>query len=135
MRREGDDHLATGGSAEFLIELGHMPVMADTISVKALRHFGELHLLLGGPARSGDAGFGVDHDLVGIDGVRFQQRHERKLRAGRVAARIGDEPRFLDLLPVDLDQAIDRLFLELRRMMGMTVPVCVGGRVGEPKIG
>ena len=94
MRREADDHLAAGGLGEFLVELGHVPVMADAIGVDAFGHFREQHLLLGRPARAGHAGLGVDRRSrrsrspspcsSGISG---------KLRAGRVAAGIGDEPR------------------------------------------
>ena len=58
-----------------------------------------------------------------------------KLGAGRVAAGIGDQPRLLDLVAVDLDQAVDRLRLQLRRVMLVAVPARIGGGVGEPEIG
>ena len=58
-----------------------------------------------------------------------------KLRAGRVAAGIGDEPRRLDLAAVDLGQAVDRLPLQLRRMVLVAVPARIGRRIGEPEIG
>ena len=86
-----------GGERKFLVELGHVPVMADAVGVEAFRHFREQHFLLRRPARSGHARFGVDDDLVGIDRLASQQRDERKLGAARVAARIGDELRRLDL--------------------------------------
>ena len=97
-----DDDLAAGGLGELLVELGHVAVVADAVGVKALGYFREQHLLLRRPARSGHAGLGIDDDLVGIDGLGLEQRNERELRAARVAARIGDEPRRLDLAPVAL---------------------------------
>ena len=41
----------------------------------------------------------------------LNQRRQGQLRAGGVAARIGDQPRLADVAPVDLDQAVDRLLL------------------------
>ena len=58
-----------------------------------------------------------------------------KLRAGGVAAGIGDELRVPDLLAIDLDQAVHRLPLQLGRVMLVPVPARIGGRVGEPEIG
>ena len=109
MRREAHHHLAAGGQRELLVELGHVPVMADAIGVKALRDFGEQHLLLRRPARPGHARLGIDHDLVRHDRLGLEQRRQRKLRAARVAARVGDEPRLPDRGAMHLDQAIDRL--------------------------
>ena len=120
---------------EFLVELGHVAVMADAIGVEAFGDFGEQHRLLGRPPRPGHAGLGVDHDLVGLDRLGLEQRDQRQLRAGRVAAGIGDEPRLLDLAPVDLDEAVDRLLLQLRRVMLMAVPLRIGRRIAQPEVG
>ena len=57
------------------------------------------------------------------------------MRAGGVAAGIGDEPAFPDLLAVDFDEAVDRLALKLRRVMGIAVPARIGGGVGEAEVG
>ena len=109
--------------------------MADAIGVEALRHLGEQHLLLRRPARPGHAGLGVDHDLVRHDRLGLEQRRQRKLRAARVAAGVGDEPRLLDLVAMHLDQAIDRLALQLRRMMLVAVPARIGRDVVQPEVG
>ena len=90
MRREADDDVAPRSLGKFLIELGHVAVMAHAIGMEALRDFREQHFLFRRPPRPGHARFGVDHDLVGIDGLRAQERDEGQLRAGRVAAGIGD---------------------------------------------
>ena len=79
MRREADDHLAAGGQGKFLVELGHVAVVADAVGVKAFGYFREQHLLSRRPARSGHARFGVDDDLVGIDRLGLEQRDQRQL--------------------------------------------------------
>ena len=130
-----DDHLAAGGPGEFLVELGHVAVVADAVGVKAFGYFRKQQILARRPARSGDARFGVDDDLVGIDRVRLQQRDQRQLRAARVTAGIGDEPRRLDLAPIDFGQAVDRVLLQLRRGVGVAVPARISRRIGETEVG
>ena len=110
-----------------------MSMVADPIGIEPFRDLGEQHRLLGGPPGAGHAGFGVDHDLVRVDRARPQQWDQRKLRACRVAARIGDKPGFCDLGPVDLDQPVDGLFLQFGCRMLMVIPAHVGFR-GEAKI-
>ena len=56
-----------------------------------------------------------------------------KLRAAGVAAGIGDQPRLLDLVAIDLDQAVDRLALQLRRVVLVAVPFRIGRGVGSRK--
>ena len=112
-----------------------MAVVADAIGMKAFGHFGEQHLLFRRPARSGHAGLGVDDDFVGIDRLGFEERNQRELGAARVAARIGDELRRLDLRPIDFGQPVDRLLLQLGRGMRMAVPARISGGIGEAEIG
>ena len=128
MRREADDHLAAGGLGEFLVELRHVPVMADAIGVDAFGDFREQHLLLGRPPAP------VMPDLAsmtissGSIALARSSGISGKLRAGRVAAGIGDEMRALDLVAIDLDQAVDRLPLQLRRVVLVAVPARVARR-------
>lgn len=89
MRRERHDAFLAGRLGEFLVQFRHVPVMADAVGVKALRHFGEQHLLLGRAPRTGHARFRIDHDLVDLDGLGLQERNERQLRRRGVAAGIG----------------------------------------------
>ena len=135
MRREGDDHLAAGGQRKLLVEFGHVAVMADAIGVEALRHFREQHRLLRRPPAPVMPDLASIDDLVGLDRLGLEQRDQRQLRAGGVAARIGDQPRLLDLAPIDLDEAVDRLLLQLGRVMLVAVPLRVGRRIGEPEVG
>src|SRR5258708_9992742 len=134
MRREADGDRAPRGPGEFLIELRHMTVAADAIGMESFRDLREQHLFFHRPPRAGHARFGIDHDLVGIDRLRAQERDERKLRASRVATGIGDQPRARDLVPVDFGQAIDRLLLQFRGMMLAAVPARVGGGLAEAKV-
>ena len=92
---------------KFLVELGHVAVMADAIGMDALGDFREQHFLSGRPARPGHTGLGVDDDLVGIDGPDFKQRDQRQLGAARVAAGIGDKPRCLDPVAINLGETVD----------------------------
>ena len=135
MRGEADDHLAPGGERKFLVELGHVAVMADAIGVEAFRDFREQHGLLRRPARAGHARLGVDHDLIEIDRLGLDQRDQRKFGATGVAAGIGDQPRLLDLAPVDFGEAVDRLLLQLGRVVLVAVPFGVSRGVRQPEVG
>jgi hypothetical protein len=50
MRREGDDDIAAGRRREFLVKLGHLPVMTDAVGVETFGHFGKQRVLLRRPA-------------------------------------------------------------------------------------
>ena len=45
---------------EFLVKLGHVPVMSHAVGVETFRHFGKQHVLLRRPPCPGHAGFRVD---------------------------------------------------------------------------
>ncbi len=135
VRREGRQHLTPGGLGELLIELGRVAMIAHRISVDTLGHFGEQHLFLQGPPRSGHARLGVDDDLAGLDRLGLEQRDQRQLGAGGVTARDRDQPGLADLAPIDFDQTIDRVGLQLGGEMLMTIPARVSRRIGEAKIG
>src|SRR4029079_6208586 len=122
MGSERDDHLPTGGERELLIKFGHVAVMTNTVSMKALRYFGEQHGLFGSAARGGHAGLGTNEDFVDLARLVFDERDERQLRACRVAAGIGDQPRMPDLAPVNFGQPVNCLLLQLRRMMVVAIP-------------
>src|SRR4026208_550943 len=85
VRRERDDYLPPGGERELLVEFGHVPVVANTVSMKAFRNLGEEHGLFGGAACAGHAGLGIDDDFVEFNRFVLDERNERQLRACRVA--------------------------------------------------
>src|SRR5713226_3817035 len=70
-----------------------------------------------------------------IDRLCRQERDQRELGAGRVAAGIGDEMGAPDLVAIDLGEPVDRLPLQIGRMVLMAIPAGVGRRIGEPKVG
>ena len=114
MRREGHDDLAAGGQRKLLVELGHVAVMADAVGMEPFGYFREQHFLACRPARSGHARLGVDHDLVRLDRLGFEERDQRQLGATRIAARIGDQLRRLDLRPIDFAKPVNRFFSAAR---------------------
>ena len=72
---------------------------------------------------------------VGLDQLVAQERNERQLRRRRVAARIGDQPGGADRVAIVLGQAIDRLLLQLQRLMRMAVVLRIELRVAQPEVG
>ncbi len=71
----------------------------------------------------------------GVDQLGPQQRHQRQLRGGRIAAGIGDEAGALHLFARDLGQAIGRLALQFRGAVLVAIPFGVGRGVGKAEIG
>ena len=54
---------------------------------------------------------------------------------GGVAAGAGDQPRGADLVAVELGQAVDRLGLQVERVVRVAVPVLVDRRVAQAEVG
>ena len=67
MRVEGDAHVATGGTAIFLLDLGGMTVLAQTVGAEGVVDFAEQGGHHGLAARAGGTGLGVDDDVVRRD--------------------------------------------------------------------
>ena len=107
----------------------------DAIGMHALADLAiEARLLRVAPGAA-DARLGVDDDVVGIDRAGLDQRHQRQLGRGRIAAGIGHQPGGRHLRPLELGQPIDGLRLQRRRLVGMAVPLGIGRQVGEPEVG
>jgi hypothetical protein len=134
VRCERDDHLPPGGKRKLLVELGHMPMMADAIRVKALRDFRKKHGFFRRAPCPGHAGLGIDDDLVEFNRLVLDERDERQLRAGRVAAGIGDQPCIPDLAPMNFGQTVNSLLLQLRRVMLVAIPFRIGRGVRQTKV-
>src|SRR5262245_49613357 len=71
---ECNDHLSPGGKRELLVELGHVPVMTNTIGVKTFGNLGKEHRLLGRAPCSGHAGLRIDDNFVQLDSLVLDQR-------------------------------------------------------------
>src|SRR5260221_359968 len=113
MRREADDDVAPRRLGKFLIELGHVAVMAYAVGMEALRDLREQHLLFCRPPRPGHARFWLDHNLVRCDHHRAPGGGGGKAPAVSVAHGMCDQPCGLDLWPVRFPKAIDRLLLQV----------------------
>ena len=135
MRGEIDDDGPAGGLAQPLLDLRRMAMAGDAIGMDTLGHLGEEILLLGVAPRPGHPGLGVDDDVVAGDPAGFEQRDQRQLGGGGIAAGIGHQPRLRHRGARQLRQAIDGLFLQRRRAMGMAIPGRVALEVGEAEIG
>ena len=86
------------------------------------------------PPGPGNAGLGVHDDVAGLDRARLYERHQRELRACRVAARIGDQPGARNLWTLEFGQSVNRALLQLGRPVGVAVPLGIGFDVGEAEI-
>ena len=82
----------------------------------------------------GDARLGVHDDVPGLDRARLDQRHQRELRARRVAARICHQARPRHLPALDLRQPVNRAFLQFGRPVRMAVPLRIGLDIGQPEV-
>src|SRR5262249_8184151 len=65
----------------------------------------------------------------------FEQRQKSKLHGRRIAARVADDTRALDLRAVDFRQPVDRFLEQIRAAMRHPVPLLEDRRVPEPEIG
>ena len=90
-----------------------------------LRRLPEQHFLLGRPVRSGHTGFGIDHDLVGSIPPARRSGSAQAARSSR-SSPDWREPRFGDVVAIDLGEPVDRLRLQFRRIMLVAVPARIG---------
>lgn len=60
--------------------------------------------------------------LRAVHAAHLEERAQRQLHRGRVAARVGHEPRLLHFLAVQLCQPVDRLLLQLWGPVLASVP-------------
>src|SRR6478736_7578175 len=125
---EGDDHLPLGRKRELLVEFCHVPVMAYTIGMKALRDFREQHALPCSPPCSRHTRLGVDDNFVEFDRLVLDQRDQRKLCARGVASGICNEPRVFNRAPMDFSEAVDCFPLKFWSVMLVAVPFRVSRR-------
>ena len=91
--------------------------------------------LLGGAPGAGDSGLGVDHDRVDFDQPGLEQRPERQLRGGRIAAGIGHEIGRRDRGAGMLGEPVDGVALPFDRPVRLAVGPLVQGRIAQPEVG
>ncbi len=113
-----------------------MPVLATLgIAEYIGLAFGEKHVLLERTPRPRDAVLQIADDLVEVDQPTFDQGPQRVLHGRGVAAGAGHQPRFADIVAVELGQAIYGLFLQIGRHMDRAIPFLVGRRIAQAEIG
>ncbi len=112
-----------------------MPMCGDRISLDRLVYLAEEVLGLRSSSGTGCAALGVNYDGIGVYVSRLEKRIDAKKTACRIAARIGNEPGILYLLPVYLRQAVDRLFYKPGAGMVNLIPLLINIRIGYSEIG
>ena len=127
-----------GGHAELLLDLGDMPVTGDAVGLDRAVALREQERHVGLLAGAGDAAVGVDDQAtrLGLEQAGAQQRYQRHLDAGRVAARAGDELRGLPrVVGLEFRDDVTGLRGERRRRMVMAVILFVEREVAETEVG
>ena len=135
MRRELDGDFGSGGERKLFLDFRQMPVLGHAVRPDAFVAFAKQVIHLGLAARAAHAAERIGDDAGRLDQLRHQQRNQRQQNAGRVTARGGDEHRFLDFIPVNFRQTINRLVQQIRRGMVVRVKFLVHRRAPEPEIG
>ncbi len=113
---------------------GAVPMRTHRIGRKSLACFAEQRVLLQAAARAGNAGFGVDDDVVHVDQFGFGERNQRQQRRGRIAAGTRHEPGCRYLLPIKLGEPVNGFTLKAGCAVLVAVPLRVYAHVAKPEI-
>ena len=135
MRREDQRDMARADAVQALYDFGVMTVAADVVRPEVVGGFAEHQSELCLAARAGDAGFGIRDQMRRIDDARFHHWQKAELDRRRVAARVADDARLADRVPVHLREPVDRLGEEVGAGMRHLVPLLELRRILEPEIG
>ena len=135
MRRELDGYRTAGRDRKLLLDFRKMPMLGDAVGPHAFVALDEQVIELGLAPRAAHAAERIGDDAVGLDQARLQQRNQRQQDAGGIASGGGHEHRFLDLRAIDLRQAVDRGFQQLRRRMVVRVELLVNSGALDAEIG
>ena len=122
-------------SPQFLLDFGHVAMMAYGIGCDGLGDFGEEIGFLEAAPRARDPRHRVDRDPVGNDCTGGNQRPQRQQHCGRVAARASDKRRGGQRAPRELSQSIDCIRKQAGGRMVAAVPFGVDSGVAQPEIG
>ncbi len=110
-----------------------MAVLADFIGFKGFLDFTVVGGQGQGTACAADPGFGIGDDSACIDEAAFQQRNQGQQHAGGITARIPDQARRFDLLPVNLAQAVNRFLNKMRGRVRL-IMLFINGDIPKPEI-
>ena len=101
----------------------------------AFRQFRMKQVFLQGPPGPRNPAFQIQQNIIQIDAARLDQGTDRILAGRGIASRARTKPCRANILTVKLRQAIDRLDLQIRRGMGLTIPFFIFRHVAQPEIG
>ena len=136
MRREENLGAGAAASGQLLLDLRLVAMNSRAIGLEVLVQLRVLVAVARFPPRSRDAGLRIDHDRAGHPVAEvFEHRLERHRRRGRVAARIGDQPRARHRVTTPLGEPVDGFRQQVRRRVLRAVPAPVGGRIPQPEVG
>ncbi len=114
MRCEVDEHRHAANLTELLLDLRGMTVCGDAVGLHTLVYLTEEVCQLLAAACTTRTGQGIDDNAVGIDDAFLGQGIDTQEGNGGEAARIGNETRIRNLLPVQLRQAVNSFLQEFR---------------------
>ena len=123
-------------SRQALLDLRRVAVAGDAVGVQALAHLG-CAARLSLAARPAPVTPDLASMMIGssVDQAGLEQRPQRQLRGGRVAAGVGDQIGRPDRLARELGQAVDGILLALGRPVRLAVGPLVERGVAQAEIG
>ena len=135
MRCELDFNFATCDLREFLIKLAQVSMFATMgIALHVSCPFCEQHVLLQRTPCPGNTVLQVADDVIQIDHIRSNQRTQRKLHRGCVAACASHQTGGFNVFAVKFGQAVDSGLLQFNRHMRRAVPFFISSRIAQPEI-
>ena len=135
VRRELNGDRRAVGQAEFLLDLGQVPVLGHAVRPEALVALDVQKRHVGLAPGTADAAQRVGDDLLGIDQPGLEQRNGRQQDARRVTAGRGDERRVGDGVAPEFRQPVNGLGQPLRRGVFGAVKLVVRVGVVEAEVG
>ena len=122
MRGEGDPDRLPGEVGEALLDLGRVPVRGDAVGVDALGDLGEQAPLLGVAPGTADARLGVDDDARRSgSAARWSSGTSGSSAVVVKQPGLATSQRGADGVAIVLGQAVDRLPLQLQRLVRVAV--------------
>ena len=132
---EDDADLFAAGVGEDLFDFGGVSMVADAVGGDAFVALGVVNRQLRFAACAGDAGLGVDDDVLGFDIATSQQRGQTEDGGTGVAAGVGDEVMAGDLLGPEFRESVDGGTEASRVGVDVAVPGFVDAGVSESVVG
>ena len=126
-----EEHLGPGD----LLDLGRVPVVEEAVGREVLVDRGEERRVLEPAPGPGHPGRGVDDDAGRLDQALLHERGQGQRGRRHVAAGGGDQPRPLEVGPVELGQPVHRVGQQLGLVVREAVPPRVQGGVLQPEGG